>query len=447
MLNKLRNNKILKLIGNIIYALAFILVILVLLVVITQRLSNNEISLGGYRIYNTATGSMIPEYEIGDILISKEVKPEEIQIGDDITYMSREKSTYGKLITHSVVDIKQENGEYKFVTRGIANSANDPEISEGQIYGKIVYKPVILSFINKLIRNIYAFYFLIIVPMAIIIARMLANYIINREEKKREKENNKKTKEEVNNTKKEENLQKQAENKKKNNKILNANIINKEEIIDIKKDKENENRENKKKTRKKEKSKIGILLLKKIKISHIIILIMLLLFNTLAWFIYATEVSTSLSAHVTSWDVEFASGEGEISNEMEINLDRIYPGMDTYENNIEVLNKGEAGASLSYRFKSITILGEKFEVGENMTSEELEEKIKNEYPFKINITKDVEELEQGQKGFFRITVEWPYESGNDELDTYWGNKAYEFYSLNPGEKSLYIELELIATQK
>ena len=109
MLNKLRNNKILKLIGNIIYALAFILVILVLLVVITQRLSNNEISLGGYRIYNTATGSMIPEYEIGDILISKEVKPEEIQIGDDITYMSREKSTYGKLITHSVVDIKLAN--------------------------------------------------------------------------------------------------------------------------------------------------------------------------------------------------------------------------------------------------------------------------------------------------------------------------------------------------
>lgn len=184
MLEKLRNNKPLKIIGNIIYAIALILIILILIAVLIQRFSNNNIALGGIRIYSVATGSMIPKYQIGDILISKEVEPEEIKIGDDITYMSDEQGSEGKLITHSVVDIKNEDGVYKFTTKGIANTSNDPEISEEQVYGKVIYKPVILSGINKITRNVYAFYFLIIVPIAIIIAKMLADFFIRREEEK-----------------------------------------------------------------------------------------------------------------------------------------------------------------------------------------------------------------------------------------------------------------------
>ena len=48
-----------------------------------------------------------------------------------------------------------------------------------------------------------------------------------------------------------------------------------------------------------------IKILKKIKIRNIIILIVLLMFNTYAWFIYATKVSMNLSVHVSSLNVEF----------------------------------------------------------------------------------------------------------------------------------------------
>ena len=455
MLDKLKNNKPLKIIGTIIYVLAFILVILILLVVLLQRISNNEISFGGFRIYNTLTGSMIPKYEIGDILLSKEVNPEDIVVGDDITYVSNERSSYGKLITHSVIEIREEDGKYYFVTQGIANNTADPEISEDQVYGKVIYKSVILSFINKLIRNMYVFYFLIIVPMAIIIARMIVNHIIRKDEERleKEKEENRKSKEKIEKIEeKESNGESKKEDAEENNET-NVNLIannkteekkieiNDQANEDVKKKKENNKEKNKKKSK-----IIGSVILKKIKIKHIIILILLLAFNTLAWFIYATEVSTSLSAHVTSWEVVFASGDGEIENNIQIDLDRIYPGMETYETNIEVLNKGESTATLSYSFQSITILGETFEVGENMTSEELENKIKEEYPFKVNITTDAEELEQGGRSYYRITFEWPYESGNDELDTYWGNRAYEYYSLNPGDTSLNIKIELKAVQ-
>lgn len=173
----------------------------------------------------------------------------------------------------------------------------------------------------------------------------------------------------------------------------------------------------------------------------------LLVFNTYAWFIYATQVSTSITAHVTSWNIEFVTGDEEIVTNIEIVLDRIYPGMDNYEKVIEVHNKGETKAKLSYEFLSFEILGEKFEVGENFSSKDLENKINEEYPFKINIEIDNYDItETNGKGTFKITVSWPYESGDDELDTYWGNKAYEFYSLNPGKSSVLIKMKLIASQ-
>lgn len=191
-------------------------------------------------------------------------------------------------------------------------------------------------------------------------------------------------------------------------------------------------------------------ILKKIKIRNLIILIILLVFNAYAWFVYATRASLDLSTHVSSWNVEFISGNEEITTNIEIVVDRIYPGMNEFEKTIEVHNKGETPAILTYEIKSLKIMDEFYEVSEEsgLTSDELEDKIKNEYPFKININANNNSLiQENQKGNFQITVDWPYESGDDELDTYWGNKAYDFYESNPDEQSIVLEITLIATQQ
>lgn len=191
-----------------------------------------------------------------------------------------------------------------------------------------------------------------------------------------------------------------------------------------------------------------IKILKKIKIRNIIILIILLMFNTYAWFIYATKVATTLSVHVSSWNVEFVSSEGESIKDLVIEVERIYPGMENFEKTIEVRNKGETKASLSYEMQSLRVMGETFQVSDTLTSEELENQIKEKYPFKITVQKDDEGFMDGTgNGSFNIKIEWPFESGKDDIDTYWGNKAYEYYSLNPGEKSIELKLKLIATQQ
>ncbi len=188
-------------------------------------------------------------------------------------------------------------------------------------------------------------------------------------------------------------------------------------------------------------------IIKKVKIRNILILILLIIFNTYAWFIYATRVATDISVHIASWNVEFATGEDETTTNILVQVDRAYPGMENYLKEITVKNKGEMKAKLDYKIKSLKVMDDKYVVGENTTDEELKNKIETEYPFKINITKDDSELSQGiGDGKFSISVEWSYESGDDEKDTLWGNKAYEYYKTNPDKKSIEIQLELVAKQ-
>ena len=70
-IKKIKENKFLQIIGKILYILLFVFVIFMLIIVILQRVSDNTIGLGDYKMFTVATGSMVPEYNVGDILISK----------------------------------------------------------------------------------------------------------------------------------------------------------------------------------------------------------------------------------------------------------------------------------------------------------------------------------------------------------------------------------------
>ena len=188
MLNKIKNNKALKIIGNIIYYILLALVILILAVVILQRVSKNNASIGGIRIFNIVTESMFPEYQIGDVLISKKIEPSKIKVGDDLVYLGTEQGFAGRVVTHRVVDIEESDGKYRFHTKGLANEVEDPVVQENQIYGIVIYKTYILSFITKIINNIYGFYFLIFIPLTILIIVKFVK-IRNEKEKDDSKEN------------------------------------------------------------------------------------------------------------------------------------------------------------------------------------------------------------------------------------------------------------------
>lgn len=168
MLKKITENPVLKLINNIVYVILFLIVASVLFVVILQRASNNAIALGGVRVFNIISESMIPKYNIGDVLVVKSIEPQNIKVGDDIAYIGQESTFNQKIVTHQVIKIDYENGEYIFHTKGIANILEDPLVHQNQVFGKVVYKIWILSFISKILSNVYVVFFGIFVPIVVL---------------------------------------------------------------------------------------------------------------------------------------------------------------------------------------------------------------------------------------------------------------------------------------
>lgn len=188
-------------------------------------------------------------------------------------------------------------------------------------------------------------------------------------------------------------------------------------------------------------------IIKKIKLRHLIILLFLLMFNTYAWFIYTTKVNTTIDAHVSSWNVEFISKEGGVESNLLVSVDKIYPGMTPFEYDVNVKNEGEMKAKLDYEIRTIRIMDDNYIVSDTLSSQEIENQIKQKYPFKINIISNDSKMDpKGGTGNFKIIVSWDYESGDDSKDTEYGNKAYQFYKDNPDEKSIEMNLILKAVQ-
>ena len=185
MIERIKNNKILRIITMIVKAIISLFIVIVISIIFIQRISNNKLTLGGFGLYTIVTGSMEPKYNISDMVISKKVNASEIKEGDDVVYLGNKDDFKDKIVTHRVIKKTGENGKIIFQTKGIANDIEDPLVEGSQILGKVVYKSIILSFISKIVNNTYGFYFVVFVPFAILSVMEVIDIV---EEKKEEKE-------------------------------------------------------------------------------------------------------------------------------------------------------------------------------------------------------------------------------------------------------------------
>jgi signal peptidase I len=161
--NSILNNKVVKIIYSVVKTIVTVILLMLLLVILVQKVSNNNLSVGGYRIFMIVSGSMVPEYNIGDILISKEVDPSTIKLNDNVVYHGEKGDMAGITVTHKVVGKSEIDGVYHFITKGVANEIADPEITQSQIYGKIIYKTVLFSALSTFMLNPVAYYLIFIV--------------------------------------------------------------------------------------------------------------------------------------------------------------------------------------------------------------------------------------------------------------------------------------------
>ncbi|MEI3529945.1 MAG: signal peptidase I [Bacilli bacterium] len=107
-----------------------------------------------YRPVVIVSNSMLPKFEVGDIVLIKDVKSDEIKIGDILQYQMDNYT-----VIHRVEEIKHnENGEIYFIMKGDNNKNIDLyPVYSGQVLGKaklnIKYLGYPTIWINRLLHN------------------------------------------------------------------------------------------------------------------------------------------------------------------------------------------------------------------------------------------------------------------------------------------------------
>lgn len=183
MKNKIQNNRFIKILLMLVKAIISFFIVLVVSIIFVQRISNNKVSFCGYSMYTIITESMVPKYNVYDMVIVKDVEPSELVVGDDVVYMGAVSDFKDKIVTHQIISITKKDGRFHFRTKGINNDIEDPSIDESQVMGKVIFKSSLLSLISKIVNNPYGFYFVIFVPFAILLVMEFIDFIESRREK------------------------------------------------------------------------------------------------------------------------------------------------------------------------------------------------------------------------------------------------------------------------
>lgn len=184
MIDKIKNNKVLRIMAMIIKSVISLFIIIVVSIIFIQRISNNKVSLGGYSLFTIASESMVPKYNVFDMIVTKEVDVSDINVHDDVVYLGNKGDFAGKIVTHEVIKIDNIDGNIYFHTKGIANDVEDPLVSSDQIMARVCFKSNILSFVSGVVNNIYGFYFVIFVPFAILLVMEVIDIVYERRDKK-----------------------------------------------------------------------------------------------------------------------------------------------------------------------------------------------------------------------------------------------------------------------
>lgn len=167
--------KIFNILGNVVFVILLLTMALLSFFLIQSKLTGGAPKVAGYQMYIVLSGSMSPAFDTGSLAFVKETRPEEVVVGDIITFNTQ--ADPDTLTTHRVVEVLRD-GELSFVTRGDANNANDPnpvpaDHLVGRVTGSVPYVGYLLSFVQTRLGLIL----LIFVPGALIIIYELVKII------------------------------------------------------------------------------------------------------------------------------------------------------------------------------------------------------------------------------------------------------------------------------
>ena len=149
----------------------------------------------GYTPYAITSGSMIPEYPVGSVVYVKGTLPEELAVGDDISFYINE----SVIATHRICEIDYENSQAH--TYGInnkdseGNHINDAEpVDFDKIVGRVEFAIPALGFIYISMTTLTGKIAVVALILILLAVSKLLNFSCNGKEKRNGKPKQRKQK-------------------------------------------------------------------------------------------------------------------------------------------------------------------------------------------------------------------------------------------------------------
>ena len=174
---------------NVLSTLMMVVAVCVMIftIVSVNTFNRQDRSLMGYKAFIVLSDSMsATDFDAGDLVLTKDVNPAELQEGDIIVYISENPDNYGEVVTHK---IRTVNPDGTFTTYGTTTDTDDAyPVSWEQVLGKYDRAiPKIGAFFNFL-KTTPGYICCIFVPFALLIMMQGLNTVKLFKQYKREQQ-------------------------------------------------------------------------------------------------------------------------------------------------------------------------------------------------------------------------------------------------------------------
>ena len=122
-----KKQKVLNIVGIVLCVILIPILIMNCVLIVKGLVNEDEVpGVFGRTPLIVLTDSMYPEIKSGDIIICKDISPEDVKVGDVISFFDPEDKNGVAVVTHRVIEIiTDDDGELYFRTKGDNNNAND----------------------------------------------------------------------------------------------------------------------------------------------------------------------------------------------------------------------------------------------------------------------------------------------------------------------------------
>lgn len=141
-----------------------------------------------YNAYVVLTGSMVPEIMPMDVVITKKRSPEELEVGDIITFLSSDSRLSNIIVTHRIKNKYYDatTGKYTFQTKGDANNTVDFALAEDyNIIGEVIFKIPKLGYVQEILASKGGLIIFIFIPCLAVLSYDIVKLIKRTSKKKR----------------------------------------------------------------------------------------------------------------------------------------------------------------------------------------------------------------------------------------------------------------------